>query len=91
MVWGRIDYRVRKADLMPVWAKYFDEDDGLERTLSFEDYVDMGGRLVPARLVVQPEDKPDETTVIIYHNLEFDIGLTEDFFSLRNLRSGISR
>ncbi len=91
VVWGRIDYRVRKADLMPVWAKYFNEDGDLERTLSFEGYVDMGGRLVPARLIVRPEDKPDESTVIIYHNLEFDIGLTKDFFSLRNLRAGASR
>jgi len=91
VVWDRIDYRVRQADLMPLWAKYFDEDQELVRTLSFEDFVEMGGRLVPARMVVQPQDKPDESTVIIYHDLEFDIGLTEDFFSLRNLRRGSAR
>jgi Outer membrane lipoprotein-sorting protein len=91
VVWDRIDYRVRQADLMPLWAKYFDEDQELVRTLSFQDFVEMGGRLVPARMVVQPQDKPDESTVIIYHDLEFDIGLTEDFFSLRNLRRGSSR
>jgi Outer membrane lipoprotein-sorting protein len=91
VVWGRIDYRVRKADLMPMWAKYYDEDDALVRTMSFEGYVTMGGRLVPSRMGGQPEDKPEETTLIIYHKLEFDIGLSEDFFSLRNLRRGLSR
>jgi Outer membrane lipoprotein-sorting protein len=91
VVWGRIDYRVRKADLMPLWAKYFDEDNALVRTMSFEDFREMGGRLVPARMVVQPQDKPEESTVILYRDLEFDIGLEENFFSLRNLRRGSSR
>ena len=26
VVWGRIAYQVRKADTMPTWARYFDED-----------------------------------------------------------------
>ncbi|HAT17543.1 MAG TPA: outer membrane lipoprotein-sorting protein, partial [Gemmatimonadetes bacterium] len=30
--------------------------------------------------------KPEETTVIRYHELDFDVDLDEDDFSLRNLR-----
>ena len=33
-----------------------------------------------------PEDKPDESTVIHYEKMEFDIGLDDDFFSLRTLQ-----
>jgi hypothetical protein len=36
---------------------------------------------------VTPADKPGESTVIVYHDLQFDIGLKPDFFSLRALRS----
>lgn len=87
VVWGRIEYQVRKADLMPTWVRYYDEDGTLVRTMTFSDYTQMGGRLVPAKMLVVPEDKPDESTALIYHDLEFDVGLKPDFFSLRNLRT----
>lgn len=87
VVWGRITWEVRKTDLMPTWVRYHDEDGALVRTMTFSDYTRMGGRLVPARMLVVPEDKPQESTAMIYHDLEFDIGLEVDFFSLRNLRA----
>ena len=37
-------------------------------------------------MTVEPADDPGEVTLIRYHELEFDIGVDEDFFSLRNLR-----
>ena len=48
VVWGRIEEQVRKADLMPTWIRYYDEDGDLVRTLTFSGYRTMGGRLVPA-------------------------------------------
>ncbi len=87
VVWGKVVYVVRTADLMPTTVEYFDEDGDLERTMLFSGYETMGGRLVPATLDVIPTDKPEERTRIVYHELDFDIGLDEDFFSLRNLRS----
>ena len=87
VIWGRIDEQVRKADLMPTWIRYYDEDGDLVRTLTFSDYRTMGGRLVPASMLVIPADKPEEHTVLTYHELDFGISLDENFFSLRNLRA----
>ena len=64
-----------------------DEDGELVRTLTFSDFQPMGGRLVPATMLVIPSDKPEEFTRVEYSDLEFDIEISEDFFSLRNLRS----
>lgn len=87
VVWGHIEWQVRKADDMPIWVRYFDEDGALVRTLTFSDYKVMGGRLVPAVMLVVPTDKPAESTKMIYHELEFGLNLTQDYFSLRNLRA----
>jgi len=86
VIWGYIEYRIRKRDLMPVWARYYDEDGGLSRTLEFSDYRRMGGRLVPAVMNMRPEDKPDEHTKLVYDDLEFDIDLKKSFFSLQTLK-----
>ncbi len=87
VVWGRIVEQVRKADLMPTWARYYDERGNLVRTMTFGDYRTFGTRLVPTVMTVRPEDKPDERTTIRYRSLEFDVPLAPDFFSLRNLQA----
>lgn len=87
VVWGRINYEVRKADLMPTWARYYDEDGALSRTMTFSEYEMMGGRLVPSLMEMRPSDKPNERTEVRYRNLEFDIALDRSFFSLRTLRA----
>ena len=88
VVWGSIRYQVRKDDLMPLWARYYDEDGDRVRTMTFSDFRVMGGRLIPVAMDVRPEDKPDERTSVRYSELEFDIEIDTDFFSLRALRSG---
>jgi outer membrane lipoprotein-sorting protein len=87
VVWGSIEYQVRKRDMMPTWARYYEEDGELVRTMEFSEYTMMGGRLVPALMTVHPLDKPAERTSVHYSELEFDVALDEGFFSLRNLRS----
>ncbi len=86
VVWGRIEEQVRQSDLMPVWVRYYDDTGDLARTMSFEDYRRMGGRLVPALMIIRPVDKPEEHTLLRYSDLAFDIGLDPSFFSLRRLR-----
>jgi outer membrane lipoprotein-sorting protein len=86
VVWGRIILEVRQADLMPTWAKYYGDDGGHRRTVTFSEYRVMGGRLVPTRIAVTPTDKPDESTVITYRRLAFDVRLPADTFSLAALK-----
>jgi hypothetical protein len=86
VVWGQIVEQVRKRDLMPLWARYYDDRGVLARSLRFEEFRTLGGRLVPARMVVEPTDKPGESTVITYADLEFDVPIDASFFSLRRLQ-----
>lgn len=86
VVWVRIELDVRSDDLMPLEGRYFGEDGGLRRTMSFADYRRMGGRLVPTRIRLNPEDKEGEYTEMRYHSIEFDISIPDGTFSLSALR-----
>ena len=86
VVWGRIDYRIRQSDDMPLWAKFYDEDGELMRTMEHGEYAEFGDRVVPGVMNVYPADKPDERTTIRYEELEFDVDLEPSFFSLRSLQ-----
>ena len=88
VVWGHLEFLVGQDDYVPRWAKYYDEDGELARTMEYTEVSDFGGRLVPAVMNMQPADKPGERTTIRYEELEFDIDVDESFFSLRTLQSG---
>jgi hypothetical protein len=86
VVWGKIAIEVRKADYMPTWSRYYGEDGKPRRTMEFSDYREMGGRLVPARMRMTPEDRPEEYTEMHYREIRFDIPIPEATFSLGALR-----
>lgn len=87
VVWGKILLEVRQSDLMPLRQRYYDEDGTLARTLTFSNFRDMGGRLVPAEMEMRPADHPQEFTRVVYEDLRFDVPLDDSFFSLRRLRN----
>lgn len=86
VVWGKVLVRARLKGYLPLFIKYFDEDLRLARTMTFFRVSELGGRLLPALVTMVPEDKPEESTIINYEKMEFDIGLDDDFFSLRTLQ-----
>jgi outer membrane lipoprotein-sorting protein len=86
VVWGKVLVRARLQDYLPLFVKYFDEDLQLARTMTFSQVSELGGRVLPALVAMVPEEKPEESTVIHYEKMEFDIGLKDDFFSLRTLQ-----
>ncbi|MDA1094897.1 MAG: outer membrane lipoprotein-sorting protein [Acidobacteria bacterium] len=88
VVWGYLEFLVGQSDYVPRWAKYYDEDGALARTMEYSEVSEFGGRLVPAVMNMQPADKPGERTTIRYEDLEFDIDIDQSFFSLRSLQSG---
>ena len=86
VVWGKITLEVRQADLMPIWQHYYDENGKLVRELSFSDYAYVSGRLIPTRLVMRPLDQAGQQTTIAYDNIAFDRPISEEIFSLKNLK-----
>ena len=86
VVWGKIVMLIRDRDLMPLVSEYFGEDMKVARMMRFSGFREMGGRLVPAEMVIIPADKPKELTAVIYESLEFDVPQGKDTFSLRTLQ-----
>jgi len=86
VVWGKVVTEIEQKTLAPYRALYYDEEGTLIRTLIFDNIKMIGKRAVPMRMSLQPEDKPNESTVISYQSIEFGVPLKESFFSLQNLQ-----
>jgi outer membrane lipoprotein-sorting protein len=89
IVWGSVVLAVRKADLIPLWEKYYDEKGNLAREMTFSDVRDFDGRRIPSTLELVPRTEEGHRTVLRYLEARFDVNLDPAIFSLRNLRGGL--
>jgi outer membrane lipoprotein-sorting protein len=88
VVWSSIICAVRTEDLIPLWERYYDSSGDLVRTITFSQVREMGGRTIPTSMEVVPADEEGNRTVIEWTDAQFDQGVDEGIFSLRNLQSG---
>lgn len=87
IVWGRIEVLIDRNSCLPISQRFFDEDGELAREMSFSEFRQIGWRHFPAKMTVVPAERGRETS-IAYSEIEFDIEIPEDTFSLQRLRQG---
>lgn len=90
VVWGKVitDVALYASDqsVVPLLEEDYSERGELIRTITLSDVKILGGRRVPARLECVPAQKKGQKTILQYSDLQFDVPLTDDFFSYQRLQ-----
>jgi len=84
-LWRRIEFVVNDAGTLPVMARYFDRRNRLARIIRFEDVEEMDGRMIPSRMIIEPQDREGHRTEMHYVEMDFDANVSESTFSLTQL------
>ena len=82
--WAKIEFLV-SDDWLPIEERHFDRKGRLARTMRFDEVKVLGGRRLPARLVLTPTDVEGQSTELRYLDIEFDVPIADDTFSLSRL------
>ncbi len=85
--WSRIELLVADDDL-PVEERHFDRKGRLARTMTFDEIEVLGGRRLPTHLTLVPTDTPGQRTEMRYLEIQFDVRLADETFSLSRLERG---
>jgi outer membrane lipoprotein-sorting protein len=86
VVWGKVKTWISKKELLQLKIEFFDEDDYLVNTMYGLDVKSLGGRLLPSKLKIVPEDEPGNSTVLEYVTLNFGVNHPNNFFSIQNMK-----
>jgi len=84
-LWNSVEMVFAYDDGLPVMAQFFDRKDRLSRTMRFEDVKVLGGRRIPTLISIVPEREEGRRTEFRYLDVEFDVELSDDMFSLSRL------
>ena len=86
VVWGKIVFRVRKSDFIPLAVEYYDERGELVRAMTYSEVRAVGGRSIPTRWEMRPKDKPGNVTTVVLKNPVYDRPIDPEIFTQRNLQ-----
>ncbi len=86
VVWGKEVLVVREDNVL-IEHRFYDQDNELVKTLRTLEIGEMGGRTVAVQQRMEKVDTSDEWTEIIIDSIEFDVELSDNVFTLSNLRN----
>jgi outer membrane lipoprotein-sorting protein len=85
VVYERVKRWVAKNDYLPVKVENYDEYGELVSTINFREVKTLGGRRFPTIMEMIPHDRDGHKTVITTHKADFNIDVSQGFFSIQNL------
>jgi outer membrane lipoprotein-sorting protein len=86
VVWGKVLKWISKKEYWQMKTEYYDEDNELIRTEVASEIKNFGDRNLSSHIEIIPADKPGQKTVLDVLDAEFNIKLSEGFFSIQNMK-----
>ncbi|MDZ7744056.1 MAG: outer membrane lipoprotein-sorting protein [Bacteroidota bacterium] len=86
VVWGKIEMWISKDELYELKALYYNEDGELVNKELMSEVEQMGDRKLPSHMEMIPVDKKGQKTVMDFIEMEFNVDISEDFFSIQNMK-----
>jgi len=86
IVWGKVLMWVDKEHYILLKEENYDQRGQVENTIHFSEISEIGSRVFPMKMLLQPADNPDQKTIMEYQKLEFDIDIDRSFFTQQNMR-----
>ncbi len=86
VVWGKVIKWISKKEFWQMKTMYYDEDGELIRTETASNVKNFGDRNLPSHIEIIPADKSGHKTVLDVLSAQFNIKLSEGFFSQQNMK-----
>lgn len=86
VIWGKQIRWIDKNEFLVLKAELYDEDGYLVRTETGSEIRIMDGRTITSKIVLVPEDEPENRTIVEIREIKFNITVEEGYFSQQNMK-----
>jgi outer membrane lipoprotein-sorting protein len=86
VVWGKEIVSVRD-DFVMLRQEFWDQDDILVKKMEATEIAIMDDRTIASRMRMQKLETPDEWTEMVVDDIDFDVKMADNLFTLSNLRN----
>ena len=86
VVWSKVITFISKNEFLQLRTEFYDENQEIIRLMQSSEIKEMSGRTIPTRLEMIPLQEDGKKTIMIYEDIQFDIDISERFFSIQNMK-----
>jgi outer membrane lipoprotein-sorting protein len=86
VVWAKVLVWISTEGYLEYKTEYYDEDGALVKSFLGSKVRTFGDRKLPAHWEMVPHNEPGNKTILDYDELRFDEKISNDFFSLQNMK-----
>ncbi len=86
VIWGKKVSWISQDGIFTLKTESYDEDMFLVKTEIASEIIKMGGKKLPSRFEIIPEDNPGNKTIVILKDIVFDQPIDDSFFSQQNMK-----
>jgi hypothetical protein len=86
IIWGKQFRWIDMEEFLVLKVELYDEDGGLVRTEIGSGIKMMDGRTVTSKIVMVPNEEPENKTIIEIKEIKFNIPVEEIYFSQQNMK-----
>ncbi|WP_182025414.1 outer membrane lipoprotein-sorting protein [Vibrio rotiferianus] len=87
VVWSKVTLWISMSTYLQRKVEFYDEFDERVNVMATFDVKELGGRKLATRMEMQPLDRPENKTVLITHQAQFDFDIDDSFFSQQQMKS----
>ncbi len=88
VAWDKVIATFDAVSYLPKRLEFHDDKGRKARTIEYSDVRDFGGHILPATMTIIPHTKQGHRTQITYGEMQFDVDVDDDLFTLARLRRG---
>jgi outer membrane lipoprotein-sorting protein len=86
VVWNEVRMWISKQEFLQLRTEFYDEFDELINVMEGSEIETLDGRTLPTKLSMIPQDKEGHRTVLKYHDINFGVDLSKNFFTVQNMK-----
>lgn len=86
VVWGKLVAYISKDEYLQLRTEFYDEESDLVNIMEGKEIKTLGGRVLPSKLIMTPVNDENQRTILVYHDLEFEVEIPDGFFTTQNMK-----
>lgn len=86
VVWGKVVLHIDQAEYLHLKTEFYDEEGDLVSVMTAEKIGNLGGKVLPIVLVMEPVAEPGHKTILEYHQLDFKVNIPREHFTTQYMK-----
>ena len=86
VVWGKVILHIDQAEYLHLKTEFYDEEGDLVNVMTVKKIGNLGGKILPIIMVMEPVSEPGHKTILEYHQLDFKVNIPREHFTTQYMK-----